>query len=263
MATRVETGGSRELSALAEAFNRMAVQLEASFKKQEEMERNRKELVAAISHDLRTPLASIRLMVEAISDGVADKNQAEVFLQRLRGEAEYMTGLIEDLFELSKLDAGELKIQLEPGNLADLISDTLESLRPQALRKNQTLKGEILTELPEINFDHRKIQRVLNNLVGNALRYTPDGGAIQIVAQGKPGRVKVCVIDNGEGIPGIDLARIFEPFYRGERSRGREQGGAGLGLAIARGIVEAHRGQIWAENLPKGSRFTFELPVKS
>lgn len=260
--TRVSVGGSRELSELAETFNKMASQLEASFKKQHDMEQNRKELVAAISHDLRTPLASLRLMTEAVSDGVADEQQTQVFLERMRGEVEYMTGLIEDLFELSQLDAGALKLKPERGNLADLISDTLESLRAQAEAKQQKLEGAILTELPELEFDHRKIQRVLNNLIGNAIRYTPEGGNIKIVAQKKDKWVKVCVLDDGEGIPSQDLERIFEPFYRGERSRGREQGGTGLGLAIARGLIEAHGGLIWAENLEKGSRFTFELPLK-
>ncbi len=259
--TRVMAGGSRELSELARTFNKMASQLETAFKKQQEMEQNRKELVAAISHDLRTPLASLRLMTEAVSDGVADEQQTRVFLERMRGEVEYMTGLIEDLFELSQLDAGAIKLHKERGNLADLISDTLESLRGQAEAKKQELQGAILTDLPELEFDPRKIQRVLNNLVGNAIRYTPENGRITIVAQKKAERIKVCVIDNGEGVPPQDLERIFEPFYRAERSRGREQGGAGLGLAIARGLIEAHNGKIWAENLEKGSRFTFELPV--
>jgi len=259
--TRVAVGGSKELSELARTFNKMASQLEGSFKKQHEMEQNRKELVAAISHDLRTPLASLRLMAEAVSDGVADEAQSRVFLQRMRGEVEYMTGLIEDLFELSQLDAGAIKLHCERGNLADLISDTLESLRAQADSKHQKLEGAILTELPELSFDSRKLQRVLNNLVGNAIRYTQEGGEVLIVAQQKQDHMKVCVIDNGEGIPAADLERIFEPFYRGERSRGREQGGTGLGLAIARGLIEAHGGLIWAENLAKGSRFTFELPL--
>jgi signal transduction histidine kinase len=259
--TRVTAGGSRELAELADAFNKMATQLESAFSRQQEMEQNRKELVAAISHDLRTPLASLRLMTEAVSDGVADEQQTRVFLERMRGEVEYMTGLIEDLFELSQLDAGALKLKKERGNLADLISDTLESLRAQADNKHQSLQGAILTDLPELEFDHRKIQRVLNNLIGNAIRYTHESGNIQIVAQRKADRVKVCVIDNGDGIPSSDLEKIFEPFYRGERSRGREQGGTGLGLAIARGLIEAHGGLIWAENLKKGSRFTFELPL--
>jgi NtrC-family two-component system sensor histidine kinase KinB len=138
-----------------------------------------------------------------------------------------MTSLIEDLFEISSLDAGSLKPKLERGTLADLISDTLESLQSQARQKGQSLEGEIQGELPEIAFDSHQIQRVLNNLVGNAIRYTPPGGSIRLLAQAEADRVVVKVQDNGEGISAADQAKIFEPFYRGERSRGREHGGTG------------------------------------
>jgi signal transduction histidine kinase len=259
---RVKPSGSAELAHLADAFNQMAGQLEHSFRVQQEMEKSRKELVAAISHDLRTPLASLRLMTEAVSDGVADEHQAAIFLERMRGEVQYMTTLIDDLFELSSLEAGAVKLNLERGTLADLISDTLESLQGQARQKDQTLAGEIQGELPEIAFDSHQVQRVLNNLVGNAIRYTPAGGAIHVQAGKKGSKVLVRVKDNGEGIPLADQGRIFEPFYRGERSRGREHGGTGLGLAIAKRLVEAHHGRIWVESKEgQGSTFSFELPI--
>ncbi len=259
---RVKPSGSAELARLANTFNQMAGQLEHSFAVQQEMERSRKELVAAISHDLRTPLASLRLMTEAVSDGVADEHQAAIFLERMRGEVEYMTTLIDNLFELSRLEAGSVKLNLERGTLADLISDTLESLQSQAHQKNQLLAGEIEGELPEITFDSHQIQRVLNNLVGNAIRYTPAGGSIHLQASLKGDKVLVRVQDNGEGISAADREKIFEPFYRGERSRGREHGGAGLGLAIARRLIEAHHGRIWVESQEgPGSTFSFELPV--
>jgi two-component system sensor histidine kinase SaeS len=261
---RVKPGGSAELARLATAFNQMAGQLENAFAVQQEMEQSRKELVAAISHDLRTPLASLRLMTEAVSDGVADERQSAIFLERMRGEVQYMTSLIEDLFEISSLDAGSLKPKLERGTLADLISDTLESLQSQAHQKGQTLQGEIQGELPEIAFDSHQIQRVLNNLVGNAIRYTPPGGSIRLLAQPEADRVVVRVEDNGEGISAADQAKIFEPFYRGERSRGREHGGTGLGLAIAQRLVEAHQGRIWVQSREgQGSTFIFELPVSN
>lgn len=259
---RVKPGGSAELARLATAFNRMAEQIEHSFAVQQEMERSRKELVAAISHDLRTPLASLRLMTEAVSDGVADERQSAIFLERIRGEVQYMTTLIEDLFEISSLEAGSLKLNLERGTLGDLISDTLESLQNQARQKDQSLEGEIQGELPEIAFDSHQIQRVLNNLVGNAIRYTGPGGSIRLLARQKGDRVVVSVQDNGEGIPAADQAKIFEPFYRSERSRGREHGGTGLGLAIAQRLVEAHQGRIGVESREgQGSTFTFELPI--
>ncbi|HEX2912648.1 MAG TPA: HAMP domain-containing sensor histidine kinase [Chloroflexia bacterium] len=261
--TRVLPGGSYELAQLAQAFNQMAVQLETAFATQREMEQARKELVVAISHDLRTPLASLRLMTEAITDGVADEKQTALFLERMHGEVQYMTGLIEDLFELSQLDSGALKLTPERASLTDLISDTLESLKSQAGSKKQTLHGQIEGEIPEFSFDPRKIQRVLNNLLGNAIRYTPEKGIINLTARQQNGFVSVIISDNGEGISAADLEQIFEPFYRGERSRGRESGGAGLGLAIARGLVEAHGGHINAQSQEgKGSTFTFELPIK-
>jgi signal transduction histidine kinase len=261
---RVKPGGSAELARLATAFNQMVGQLENAFAVQQEMEQSRKELVAAISHDLRTPLASLRLMTEAVSDGVADERQSAIFLERMRGEVQYMTSLIEDLFEISSLDAGSLKPKLERGTLADLISDTLESLQSQAHQKGQSLEGEIQGELPEIAFDSHQIQRVLNNLVSNAIRYTPPGGSIRLLAQPEADRVVVKVQDNGEGISAADQAKIFEPFYRGERSRGREHGGTGLGLAISQRLVEAHQGRIWVQSQEgQGSTFTFELPVSN
>lgn len=261
--TRVQVGGSYELADLGRGFNTMAQQLEVAAQKQREMEKMRTELVAAISHDLRTPLASLRLMTEAVSDGVTDERTTALFLSRMRNEVEYMTGLIEDLFELSQLDAGVVTLKFERGNLRDLISDTLESLSGQAIQKHQQLEGHVAEDLPELSFDPRKIQRVLNNLISNAIRYTPEGGRIAITACQRPKVVEVSVQDNGEGIAPADLERIFEAFYRSEHSRSRENGGVGLGLAIAKGLVEAHGGQIRVESQEKqGSTFTFCLPVQ-
>lgn len=261
---RVKPGGSAELARLALAFNQMAAQLEQAFSVQQEMEQSRKSLVTAISHDLRTPLASLRLMTEAVSDGVSDEQQSALFLERMRGEVQYMTTLIEDLFEISSLEAGQIKLNLAQGTLADLISDTLESLQKQAAQKGLALEGEIQGELPDMAFDAYQIQRVLNNLVENAIRYTSPGGSVRLTAwqlEGQ-GKVVVSVQDNGEGISAADQIKIFVPFYRGERSRNREHGGTGLGLAIARRLVEAHQGRIWVESRRnQGSTFSFELPV--
>ncbi len=260
--TRVNPGGSYELAQLARGFNKMAAQLEKAFTTQQEMEQSRKELVAAISHDLRTPLASLQLMTEAVSDGIANEQQTAIFLERMRFEVRYMNGLIEDLFELSQLDAGKLKLKPEQANIGDLISDTLESLRDQAASKQQNLAGEVDEDLPEITIDLHKIQRVLNNLVANAIRYTPQGGSILLKARYIHQCIAVSVSDTGEGVPVSDIERIFEPFYRSERSRGRELGGAGLGLAIARRLVEAHQGKISVESREgQGSIFTFNLPL--
>lgn len=262
--TRVMLNGSYELVDLGETFNSMAQQLEESAQRQHKLEKMRTELVAAISHDLRTPLASLRLMTEAVSDGVTDEQQTKLFLGRMRTEVEYMTGLIEDLLELSQLDAHALKLKIEQSNLSDLISDTLESLQDQAAQKHQTLTGQVDPHLPELSFDMRKIQRVLNNLISNAIRYTPENGTILITAKQQGQWVEVSVHDNGDGIPPEEKERIFEAFYRTERSRGRESGGTGLGLAIAKGLIEAHGGQIEVQSQPQqGSTFIFRLPLNS
>lgn len=262
--TRVMVNGSKELRDLGRAFNSMTQQLESSLTRQRELEKMRTELIASVSHDLRTPLASLRLMTEAVSDGVADEKTTAVFLNRMRNEVEYMSSLIEDLLELSQLDANTLKLRPERGNLRDLISDTIGSLSSQTVLKQQQLEGQVASDLPEFVFDSRKIQRVLNNLVSNAIRYTPAGSQIIINAHPQEAWAEVSVSDNGEGIALEILNRIFEPFYRGENSRGRESGGAGLGLAIAKGLVEAHGGQIWAESQAQhGTTFTFRLPLNA
>lgn len=263
--TRIKGGGPREMLELSEAFNRMAEQLQASFKKQQDMEAARQELVASIGHDLRTPLASMQLMVEAIHDGVTDEGQTQIFLERIRNEVLYMSDLIEDLFALSQLDAGVLKLKPEPGQLSDLLSDTLESMRALAQARQHELVGEVEGELPEISYDAPKIQRVLNNLVSNAIHHTAPGGQIVLGARvNEPERaIEISVRDNGEGIAPADLEHIFDSFYRGERSRGREHGGAGLGLAIAKGLVEAHGGTILVESVAgQGASFIFRLPLQ-
>jgi signal transduction histidine kinase len=260
--TRVTVGGSRELTELGDIFNNMTAQLGNARNRQQELEKMRVQLVASISHDLRTPLASLRLLTEAVSDGIADEQTTKVFLGRMRNEIEYINGLIEDLFELSQLDAGTLKLKPERNSLHDLISDTLGSLSNLTLEKHQHLEGQVAENLPDLSFDLRKIQRVLNNLVTNAIRYTHEGSHILITAQTQDNWAIVSVHDDGEGIPDDILGRVFEPFYRGEQSRGRESGGVGLGLAIAKGLVEAHGGKISVESQPKhGTTFSFSLPL--
>ena len=192
---------------------------------------------------------------------VTDSETIDRYLQAMHGEMGRLSSLIDDLFELSQLDAGALRLHLEPGSLRDLLSDTLESLRPQALARGLRLSGHVDSDLPPVLMDAARIQRVLDNLIQNAIRHTPPQGTIILEAQEEDDTVRVDVVDSGEGVPPSDLPHIFESFYRGEKSRARGQGGAGLGLAIARGIIEAHGGKIWAQNVPgRGSRFSFVLP---
>jgi signal transduction histidine kinase len=262
LGVRVATDGPDELAGLARDFNVMSERLEEADRARREMEEARRHLFAAISHDLRTPLSSIRAMVEALNDGVVtDPETTQRYVRTVLSEVQRLSGLIDDLFELSRLDAGVLALHLEPGSLHDLVSDTLEALQVQAAEKGLRLRGEVDDSLPPVLMDTARVQRVLFNLVQNAIRHTPTDGTILLAAQEEPGVVRVDVVDSGEGVAPDDLPHIFERFYRGEKSRVRGQGGTGLGLAIAQGLVEAHGGRIWAQSLPgQGARFSFVLP---
>jgi signal transduction histidine kinase len=262
LGVRVLPDGPDELAGLARDFNVMSERLEEMDRARREMEEARRHLIAAISHDLRTPLASIRAMVEAIDDGVVtDAETTQRYVRTVLGEVQRLSGLIDDLFELSRLDAGVLALQLEPGSLHDLVSDMMEALQVQAAEKGLKLQGAVDDSLPPVMMDAARVQRVLYNLVQNAIRHTPPDGTVLLEAQEEPDAVRVDVVDSGEGVPPADLPHIFDRFYRGEKSRVRGLGGAGLGLAIARGLVEAHGGRIWAQSAPgEGARFSFVLP---
>jgi signal transduction histidine kinase len=262
LGVRVAAEGPDELVGLARDFNTMSERLEASDRMRREMETARRHLFAAISHDLRTPLASIRAMVEAIDDGVVtDAETTQRYARTVLGEVHRLSGLIDDMFELSRLEAGALTLHLEPGSFHDLVSDTLEAIQVQAIEKGLHLRGTVAGDLPPVMMDVARIQRVLTNLVQNAIRHTPPDGTILLEAREEPAAVRVDVVDSGEGVAPEDLPHIFERFYRGEKSRVRGQGGTGLGLAIARGLVEAHGGRIWAQSTPgEGARFSFVLP---
>jgi signal transduction histidine kinase len=253
-----------ELSKVAEAFNKMADELEMSFARQKALEQARRNLTAAVSHDLRTPLASIRAMIEAIIDGVVtDPATIRRYHATIHSQIESLSVLINDLFELSKLETDQIQLNKEAINLNDLLSDVLESMQPQAKSKNVSLKAIFCEDLPLIRAELAKIQRVLYNLIQNAIRHTPDSGSIALTTTVVPAGVQVEVADTGEGISPEDLPYIFDQFFRGEKSRSRETGGAGLGLAIAKRIIEAHQGQIWVESQPgQGTRFSFVLPLR-
>jgi signal transduction histidine kinase len=263
LGTRVSMLSKDEIGELATAFNAMAERLEAGFARERALEKTRKELISAVSHDLRTPLASIRVMIDSINDGVVtDQETIRHYLHTTQLEVEKLSQLITDLFELSQLDSGVLELHMEEASLQDLISDTLESMRPQAAARGVHLLGAIDGELPTLMMDARRVQRVLYNLVQNAIRHTPQDGTISIHARDADPEVQVEVSDTGEGIPQQELPHLFDQLYRSDRSRSRSSGGAGLGLSIAKGIVEAHGGRIWVaeSTVGKGSTFSFALP---
>ena len=255
---RVPILSNDEVGELAASFNAMAGRLEGAFTRQQELESSRKELIQAVSHDLRTPLASIWAMVESINDGVvADSATIRRYIRSTQTEVENLSRLINDLFDLAEMDSGVLELHAESALIQDLISDTLESMSAQALARRLTLKGSVEEELSPVNMDPQRVQRVLCNLVQNALRHTLPDGSVFIRATDVGEEVHVQVQDTGQGIPKAELPRIFQSYYRADPSRSRRSGGSGLGLNIALGIAEAHWGRIWAEStLGQGSTFT-------
>ena len=265
LGAKVKVEGHDELAALAEDFNRMAATLEQARMREREADEARRDLVAAVSHDLRTPLASVRALIEAVADGVVDDPETRArYLASARGEVTKLGRLVDDLFELARIDAGLLQLELEETSLHDLVSDTLSSFGHEAERRGIRLVGEVSPEVDPVLASPSKLQRVLYNLVSNALRHTPADGTVFLRAEPEEEAVRVEVADTGEGIAPEDLPRVFERSFRGEGSRSShgvgEESGAGLGLAIARGLVEAHGGKIDVESrLGEGSRFTFTL----
>jgi len=262
LAARVPVVGQDEVSHLARTFNLMADRLQEADRRQRELDILRRDLIAWVGHDLRTPLASTRLIVEALADGVVeDPATAQRYLRTAQRDVQSLTLLIDDLFDLAQMDAGGLRLDRQPNSIADLISDAIESFSVLAQQRNVALSGGAEPGVDPALVDARQISRVLANLVGNALRHTPAGGAVTVRAWPVDGCVQVAVADTGEGIPSEDLSRVFERFYRGEKSRSRATGGSGLGLAIAKAVVEAHDGQIWAESQQgQGARFSFSIP---
>lgn len=262
LATRVPVSGRDEVAALASAFNQMAAQLQAADHKQRELESLRRDLIAWVGHDLQTPLASIRAILEALADGVVeDPDTVQRYLATAQRNVRSLSSLIDDLFQMAQLDAGGLPLDRSDGSLTDLISDTLESFSELAARQQVSLEGRSEPDVDPVYMDTQRIGRALNNLVGNALRHTPAGGRVEVSARRAGPGVEVTVSDTGEGIHPDDLPHIFDRFYRSEKSRSRATGGAGLGLAIARGILRAHGGDIQVESeAGRGARFRFTLP---
>lgn len=266
MTARVAVTGRDELARVAQTFNDMAERLQTAFERQQSLEAARRELVAAVSHDLRTPLATTRAMVEALIDGVVvEPDDVARYHRLIDRDIQHLSRLIDDLFELSQIESGALELTLTRVDLSGLAAETLAAYEAQARDLDLTLGCKVPPRLPPLLADGPRLQRVLRNLVDNALRHTPPGGQIELAAQVIDGAVDVSLSDSGPGVADAERERIFERFYRGERSRSRaEQAvGGGLGLAIARGLVEAHRGTIWVEaSALGGAAFHVRLPTE-
>jgi len=261
--TRVPVNGRDEVAALSTTFNQMAEQLQAADQKQRELETLRRDLIAWVSHDLQTPLTSMRAILEALSDGVVDEPEmVKRYLLTAQRDVMSLSALIDDLFQMSQLDAGGFPLHRASSSLSDLVSDTLESFSQLARQNGINLEGQVESDVDPVFMDTQAIGRVFNNLISNALRHTPANGRVSVWVRRGASGVEVTVSDTGEGIRPQDIPHIFERFYRGDPARSRQRGsGAGLGLAIARGIVQAHGGTIQVQSEPgKGTQFTFHLP---
>jgi signal transduction histidine kinase len=252
LAARAPTTGPAELAELARSFNDMAAQLEDLFDA-------RRQLVAWASHDLRTPIASIQAMLEALEDGLAEP---ERYVPAMREQIRTLSLLVDDLFELARIDAGVLTLEIEETPLPRLIESCLRGLEAEAHARRVALEAHMDGAIPAVRCAPDKVERVLFNLLTNALRHTPSDGSVAVVVEPLREEVQVTVEDTGAGMPADSLRRMFDRFWRGDPARSRETGGAGLGLAIARGLVEAQGGRIWAENRPNGgAKISFTLPA--
>jgi signal transduction histidine kinase len=252
LSARASESGPRELLELGASFNEMAASIERLFDA-------RRELVAWASHDLRTPLASLRGMVEALEDGLATPAE---YVPAIRAQTEILSQLVEDLFELAKIDSGALNLELRDVSLGDLVTNCVDALEVEARAQDVRLESRLDPADPAVRIAPDKVQRVLLNLLTNAVRHTRPNGAVAVVVEADTDHVVVAVEDTGDGLAPEAPQRMFERFWRDDGSRARSSGGAGLGLAIAQGLVVAHGGTIWAENRPEGgARVAFTLPL--
>ncbi len=251
---RVAPPSQDELGALAESFNQMAETLDRT-------EHRRLDLIGNVAHELRTPLASIKSSLEGLIDGVIPSEPA-TFLA-LEREVSRMQRLVRDLEELSRVEAGQIRLELKPIDLAELIGIVAERLRSQFEDKRVALRFDIPAGLPTVNADASRLTQVLLNLLGNALQYTPSTGSVTVHMWRERNELCIAIQDTGIGIAPEYLPHLFERFYRVDKSRSRAGGGSGIGLTIAQHLVEAHGGRIWVESagLGQGSTFIFALPI--
>jgi signal transduction histidine kinase len=252
-AERVPEDGRDELAALAKQFNTMAVELETA-------ERRRVALIGEVAHELRTPLATIEGYTEGLLDGVVEP--APETWAVLHDEVGRLRRLVAELQELSRAEARQLPLHLAPAAPAELLAQAVARIAPQFIEKDITLAQDIAPDLPPVDVDADRVIQVLINLLGNALRYTPEGGTVTACVARHGDAVVFSVADTGIGIAPEHLPHLFERFYRVDKARSRALGGSGIGLTIAKALVEAHGGRIWAESAGAGhgARFAFALP---
>ena len=261
---KIRVESEDEIGILANTFNDMASQIETMLEELKKAEKLRKEFVANVSHELRTPLTSIRTYAETISDHREIPQETEEgFLRVIINESDRMTKIVQDLLELSRFDSGTSVLSVEEFSIENSVRDVCAAIALEAKRRSQELNLELQWKLPSIRGDRARIEQVLMNIMSNAMKYTPDGGKIDVYASGVGSDVWVRIEDTGVGIPPEDLARVFDRFYRVDKARTRESGGTGLGLSIAKEIVAKHGGDISIESEPGvGTAVTVTLPIK-
>jgi len=258
---RIETGGRDELARLGRDVERLATRLGEEESMHWAAESARRDLLAAVSHDLRTPLASIRVLAEAIEDDMVDERTLRDYVSRLATHVRALGALIDDLFELSRLEAGDVRFGMEQVAIGELLEETVDAMRHHAEAGDVAVRIELGGTPALARANPEQIQRVLFNLLQNAIRHTPPDGSVTVLAQPGEAQVEIEVSDTGEGIDPDQREAVFEAFVQGRGREARSNGSAGLGLAIARAIVEAHGGRIWLADAPIGTRVRFSLPA--
>jgi signal transduction histidine kinase len=252
---RIPVGGADELATLAGEVEAMVEKVAAA-------EGARRQLVAAVSHDLRTPITTLQLIAEGLEDDIFEPDRAREQLRSLATHVRALGALIDDLFELSRLEAGEIRWSMEQIQLDELLRDTIEAMRPHADAGGVVVRAELDQPIAPARGNPEQLQRVLFNLIQNAIRHTPADGSVVVRAEAVAGpAVEIEIADSGAGIAPELRDRIFEPFVQGPSRVAGTNGSAGLGLAIARAIVEAHGGRIWLAETTPGTHVRFSLPA--
>jgi len=261
LSSRVPIEGRDELADLAHTFNYMASQLEEAAEQRKELENLRRELIAWIGHDLQTPLTSISAIIEALADGmVQEEDTRQRYYETAKKNISALSHLIDDMFQLAQIDSGGLTLNYQPVFFTDLISDCLEGFSEIAKRKGIELRGSVSPGIGEVEIDAQRINRVLNNLIDNALHHTQDNGCVEVFASRSSEHIQVVVEDNGTGISDSEMPYIFDKFYRGDQSQRDGSRRTGLGLAISKGIINAHGGEISVTSQPGQTSFSFTIP---
>lgn len=251
---RLQVDTHDELAELVDSFNQMATALANT-------ETMRMRLLGDVTHELKTPLTSIKGYMEGLQDGVLPATP-ETF-QLIHREADRLQRLVQDLQELSRAEAGEIPMRITSCRLQDIVSSVAKQIRPQFVEKNIVLVVDVAAGLPTVKADSDRTAQILTNLLGNALQYTESGGTVEVRAEHEGDYIRTTVIDSGIGLADKDREQIFQRFYRVDKSRSRSSGGSGIGLTVAKHLVEAQGGQIsvTSAGIGKGSRFSFTLPI--